>query len=155
MLWVVFHLGKDRYALAAKQVVEVLPLVHLKQLPQAPAGVAGMFLYRGQPVPVVDLTQLALRQNSADRLSTRILLTAYTNAAGEKHLLGLMAERVTETLSRAEKDFSEVPVRTDGAPYLGPVTKDAQGLIQRVELAQILTPEVQATLFAGQPVFAP
>ena len=49
MLFLLFQLGKDRYALEASRVVEVVPLLALKQLPQAPKGVAGIFNYRGPP----------------------------------------------------------------------------------------------------------
>ena len=33
-------------------IAEVLPLVDITAIPQAPAGVAGLFNYRGTPVPV-------------------------------------------------------------------------------------------------------
>ena len=54
MLFLLFQLGKERYALEATRVVEVVPLLALKQLPQAPKGVAGIFNYRGRPVPAGD-----------------------------------------------------------------------------------------------------
>ena len=38
MLFLLFQLGNDRYALDASRVVEVLPLVELKHLPLAPRG---------------------------------------------------------------------------------------------------------------------
>ena len=40
MLFLLFQLGNDRYVLEASRVVEVVPLLALKQLPQAPEGVA-------------------------------------------------------------------------------------------------------------------
>jgi chemotaxis signal transduction protein len=43
MLFLLFQMGKDHYALDAGQVAEVLPLVSIKQIPQAPMGVAGAF----------------------------------------------------------------------------------------------------------------
>ena len=62
MLFLVFQLGPDRYALDAKRVAEVLPLVDIKSIPHAPNGIAGVFNYRGTPVPVIDLAQLTLGQ---------------------------------------------------------------------------------------------
>ena len=52
MLLLLLRLGTDRYALDARQVVEVIPVIKLKRIPPAPAYVAGMFNYRGKPVPV-------------------------------------------------------------------------------------------------------
>ena len=66
MLFLVFQLGKDRYALEARRVVEVVPLLGLKKVPQAPKAVAGIFNYRGRPVPAIDLCQLALGQPADD-----------------------------------------------------------------------------------------
>ena len=155
MLFLVFQLGRDRYALDATQVVEVLPLVRIKALPQAPTGVAGLCNYRGRPVPVIDLGAMALGRPAQARLSTRLILLHYHDAAGGKSVLGLLAEQATDTIRRNPGDFSPAGVDNPGARYLGPVTKDRDVLIQRIEVSQLLTPEVRAVLFqtmeAAQP----
>ena len=74
MLYVLFQLGKDRYALEASRVVEVVPLLTMNPIPQAPIGVAGMIVYRGQAIPAVDLCQLTLGHPARERLSTRIII---------------------------------------------------------------------------------
>jgi len=147
MLFLLFQLGKDRYALDVSQVAEVLPLVHLKQIPQAPPAVAGIFDFRGTPVPVIDMSQTALARPAQRRLSTRIILAHYPDQNGGTRLLGLMAERVTETLRREPSDFVAAGVDNDDAPYLGPVASDARGLIQWIEVDQLLTPAVRDVLF--------
>lgn len=151
MLFLLFQLGKDRYALDVGQVAEVLPLVSLKRIPQAPPAVAGVFDFRGEPVPVVDLSQMALGRPAHRRLSTRIILAHYPDAHGVQRLLGLIAERVTETMRRDPSDFVTSGVDLDAAPYLGPVASDARGLIQRVAADQLLTSAVRDLLFK-QPV---
>ena len=47
------------------------PLLELKKIPESPRGVAGIFNYRGRPVPAIDLNQLAMGQPAVDLLSTR------------------------------------------------------------------------------------
>ena len=147
MLFILFQLGRDRYALDAALVAEVLPLVQVKKIPHAPAGVAGVFTYRGTPVPVLDLSQLALGRPARSRLSTRVLLINYPDTAGAKRLLGLMAENATETLRREAADFVVSGVQADGAPYLGPVVTDARGLIQWIEVDKLLPAPVREALF--------
>lgn len=147
MLFVLFQLGRDRYALAANQVVEVAPLVHLKKIPQAPAGVAGVFDYRGTPVPVVDLNALLFGVPAPLRLSTRIVLVRYPVEGGQTFVLGLIAPRVTETMALEPSDFSPAGVDVENAPYLGPVARTSQGLIQRVEVNQLLPATVRDRLF--------
>ncbi len=151
MLFLLFQLGSDRYALAAHEVVEVLPLIALKQLPHAPRGVAGLLNYRGQPVPVLDLSLLALGQPAAQRVSTRLLLTRCTvpdaKGAPAEKLLGLLVERATEAATKEPTDFVPAGVDSPGARYLGPVAPDPRGFIQRIELDVLLNDELRAALF--------
>jgi chemotaxis-related protein WspB len=149
MLFLLFELGEDRYAIDVRQIVEVLPLVHTKRLPQAPAGVAGLFNYRGAPVPAIDVSQLALGRPSALRLSTRLLLVRYPFDDGAPRLLGLIVERVTRTARHDERDFVAAGVRIEGAPYLGPVTMDADGVLQRVDVAALLPASIRDALAAA------
>jgi chemotaxis-related protein WspB len=147
MLYLIFHLGQDRYAIETTQVVEVLPLVQVKQIPQALAGVAGLFDYHGTPIPLIDLAELALGKPSRRWMSTRIILVNYPAASGQTHLLGLLAEQSTETLRRTEEDFTDAGVQMGDTAYLGPVTRDAVGIVQRVEIQNLLSESVNNQLF--------
>lgn len=147
MLFLVFHIGEDRYALEARQVAEVLPLVEIKRIPQAPAGVAGAFVYQGNPVPVLDLSEFATGTPSPRLMSTRIFLAEYAAPDGEKHLLGLIAEKATSAIRRHPEDFVEAGVAVDAAPYLGPVTMEGGKMIQRIEINQLLPGNVREQLF--------
>jgi len=148
MLFLVFQLGPDRYALDAKRVAEVLPLVDMKSIPHAPNGIVGVFNYRGTPVPVIDLTQLTLGTTARRCLSTRIVLVHDTGDWGEQRVLGLMAEHATETVRREPADFVPTGVANGAAPYLGPVATDARGLLQWIEMDTLLPPSVKAALFS-------
>jgi chemotaxis-related protein WspB len=148
MLFILFQLGRDRYALEARRVIEVLPFVELKRIPRAPAGVAGLFNYRGQPVPAVDLCELSLGRPAAERLSTRILIVHYPDATGENHLLGLVAENATEMVHKQESDFVNPGVKVDSAPFLGRVIMDNEGVIQRFYDQRLLSDSVRDLLFA-------
>ena len=62
--------------------------------------------------------------------------------------LGLMAERVTETLSRPDLDSTDV-TSTNDVPYLGNLFMDEKGMIQQIYW-QPLVAEAQSTrLFIG------
>src|SRR3982074_2397318 len=98
MLFLLFELGRDRYALDVLQIAEVLPLVDITRLLQAPPAVAGIFNYRGAPVPGIDVSHLTLGRPAERRLSTRIVLVHYHDADGQTRLLGLIAERATQTV---------------------------------------------------------
>lgn len=148
MQFLLFHLGQDRYGLSTRHLVRVLPLMDLKQLPQAPACVAGLMNYHGTPVPVLDLSLLACATRCRAAFDTRILLTDFSAADGSSHLLGLVVERVSHIVDMDPGLFTAPGVASPAAPYLGKVVATDGAIVQLVELAQLLTPEVQALLFA-------
>lgn len=154
MLYLLFQLGKDRYALEASRVVEVVPLLTLKQFPQAPRGLAGIFNYRGRPVPAVDLCDLTMGQPASERLSTRIIVVNYPDDNGTNHLVGLIAERATDILRRDAKDFVDPGLRMSGAPYLGPVFMDGSRAIQLLHEQRLLSEPVRKLLFTNLAALA-
>jgi chemotaxis-related protein WspB len=154
MLFLVCQVGVHRYAIDAGQVAEVLPLVAITAIARAPEGVAGVLVYRGTPVPVVDLSQLLEGRPAERRLSTRLVIVHYPlgkdsgkdGAKGKTRLLGLIAEKATETIRRDALEFVDSGVVSDRAPYLGAVAPDPRGMVQRIDLARLLTARHQ-TLF--------
>jgi len=142
MLLLKFRIGGESYALDTAQIVEVLPLLEITRIPQAPVGVAGLINYRGRPVPVVDLSELALGRPAQRHISTRLVLVRH----GER-LLGLIAEQATETMRRRREDFADSGIASDGAPYLGPVTQDGGRLVQWIEIQRLLPATVSVALF--------
>jgi chemotaxis-related protein WspB len=157
MLFLLFQIGQHRYALDSRRVAEVLPLVDIKEIPHAPAGVAGVFNYRGVPVPVVDLSQLTMGRPAQRRLNTRIVLVHYPDDTGQLHLLGLIVERATETVRRDLGDFVPSGLTNDAAPYLGPVATDARGWLQWIDVAKLLPASMRDVLFkqTGTPDHPP
>ena len=146
MLFLVFQVGGHRYAIDAGQVAEMLPLVAITAIARAPEEVAGVLIYRGTPVPVVDLSHLLEGRPAERRLSTRLVIVHYPDAKGGARLLGLIAEKATETIRREALEFVDSGVVTDRAPYLGSVAPDARGMVQRVDISRLLTARHQ-TLF--------
>lgn len=148
MLFLLFELGQQRYAFDVGQVAEVLPLVRIKPLLQAPTGVAGLFNYRGVPVPVVDLSELTLGRPTASRLSTRIILVNHSDAGGTARLIGLVAEHVTDTMRRETADFAAPGVGSSDSACGARVTSDERGVIQWLDLNMLLPASLRNVLFA-------
>jgi chemotaxis-related protein WspB len=81
MLFLLFDLDGERYALDAAQIVEVLALRPTRPIPGAPAWVAGVAGRHGEPLPVIDVPRLALGRDARRLLSTRLVVVEYR--AGE------------------------------------------------------------------------
>lgn len=147
MLFLLFELDGDRYALESRQLIEVLPLVNLKPVPRAPHGIAGIFDYHGLPVPAVDLSDVILGRAAQRRLSTRMVIVNCPGSDDAPRKLGLIAEKATATVRLELAQFSDSGVSNGETPYLGPVARDAQGLIQWLTVPQLLPPAARSVLF--------
>jgi len=147
VLFLLFELDGERYALDSGQLIEVLPLVDLKPLSRAPQGIAGMFDYHGVPVPVVDLSEVILGRPAQRRLNTRIVLVNYPGTDNVPHALGLVAERATATVRLDPAQFKGSGVSNGETAYLGPVARDAQGLIQWLAIPKLLPLALRNVLF--------
>ena len=153
-LFLLFRLGDDRYAVAADAVVRVLPLqTTLKQVPGAPDWVAGVLVQEGAPVPVIDLSRMALGRPSRHLTSTRIVLVTYRHRGQEAaRTLALMLEGVTETGHRDPADFVPCGLDSPRARYLGPVLDEPEGMLQWVDVDALLSDEARALLFPDASV---
>ena len=141
-----FELGADTYLLPAAELLAILALPELKALPGAPEGVAGLLLYRGEAIPVIDLARIALGRPSADRRSTRLALVRFPTVGGERPL-GVIVEGATAVRRVDDSVFAEA-----GAPsalWLGDVARAGRdgGLVQRVRVAGLLPPGLRDSLF--------
>jgi len=155
MLLLQFQAGNDRYGVGVDRIVEVIPMVALRALPHAEAAVAGCFNYRGAIVPVIDGTVLLSGAPSRPLMSTRIILLAYGTPDGASRTLGLLAEGVTETVSCTEAEFQPVGLSVPDAPYLGDVLVRPEGMIQRIEVRDLLSDSLREALFLATRDEAP
>jgi chemotaxis-related protein WspB len=146
VVFLVFELDGGRFALSASQILEVLPFVTVRPVPQAPHGVAGICEFRGAPVPVVDVSLVVLGRPAPRHLSTRIVIVRSSDHSGSTRLLALIAEKATATITRDPADFVDSGIANDRATYLGPVASDERGMIQWIDATRLLPPQVREVL---------
>jgi chemotaxis-related protein WspB len=147
MLLLQFQAGSERFGLEVSQVIEVAPLVILREIPHAADYVAGLFNYRGTLVPVIDLTVLLTGTASRMLMSTRIILVHYNGADKAPHILGLLAEGVTETVACRPSDLQPPVINVAEAPYLGAILLDDRNSLQCILIDKLLPENLQASLF--------
>jgi chemotaxis-related protein WspB len=135
MLLLLFNLGSQLYGIDSSEVREIIPLVTLRPLFQVPEYVAGLFNYRGKFIPVLDLSHLLQSQPCQLCLSTRIIIVSFTLEGKPEQYLGLMAEKITDTLQKADREILQAATQPQGKTHLGEIIMDGQRMIQllRVE----------------------
>ena len=139
MLMLLFQVENSRYAIDTHWVVEVVPRVELIQAHGMPPMVAGRLNYQGQLIPVVDLSQLLAGITSQSVLSTRIIVINLDVNRGKPQRLGLLVEKVTDTLSDSQFTPVVESIQSLQPSYLGQTLRHQQGLIQCLRLEQLLS----------------
>ncbi len=94
--------------------------------------ITGLLTYRNLPIPVVDFSNLISGRESDSFLSTRIILFQKDATGGKRAYLGLIAERVTDTIDRDLVEFTDPGIKLIDADFLGGILPDDKGVIHYV-----------------------
>lgn len=150
MLMVLFHLGESRYAIPVTDVVEIAPRVELQTIARTPDYVAGLFNYRSCHVPVIDLCRAVHGRPCPETFTSRIILVRFPLQGRDSRMLGLLVGHVSETIALEAEAFSATGLNMSDTPYLGDAAHTQHGLVQRVEVTDLLPADIQARLFPAE-----
>lgn len=147
-----FKVAEQVYGLPVTNVVRIIEMVSITQLPDAPDLIQGIINLHGKTVPVMDLRhRFGLSQQAYD-LHTPIILADTT---GDGHLLGLIVDAVEDVLNISPEDLeiteTIVPSELAGkmttqAGHLAGVAKVDRQMILMLNVRALLSPIEQDTL---------
>lgn len=150
-----FTVGNEAYAIESRRVIEVLPLVAARPIPHMPTFLRGIFMHRGQFVPLVDLGWLVANHPLQERLSTRVIVVEYSPAGDpatqQTIRLGAVAENVLSLWNAADAEASLPALHAPSAPYLGRVLRLGGRTVQLLDIEHLLPPALVADLIAPAP----
>lgn len=142
MLLIKFKIGGEYYALDTDDVIEIIPAITFRPVPGTPDFFLGLFDYRGQILPVIDICQLTIGISSVIRLSTRIILLNFP-FKDKKVILGLLAEDVTDVIDVEESSFQDTGISSENAPYLTSVCEYEGKFVQLIQIQKLFSKEVE------------
>jgi purine-binding chemotaxis protein CheW len=153
--WLIFRIEAQWYGLPVAQVLRIIEMVAMLELPGAPQGVQGIINVQGQIVPAIDLRRRWDLPPQVYTLRTPIILVGGEN---ESQTLGLIVDSVAEVIEVRPEQLKRieevVPAESAGelahqAPYLTGIARWGQqlGLLLRVEA--LLDPAEHAQLRAA------
>lgn len=150
MKYVQFEIAGDHFVVPVDRVEEVTPLVKVHELGKGPGPVAGLMDYRGNKVPVLDLSLLIRGKASRRAMSSRIIVVRCDGKLFNG-LAGLLAENVLDLVAIAEEEFASTGVDSPDTPFLGGVASVNGDLTQlllidmfrEVGLGGLLTDEAE------------
>lgn len=146
-----FSIAGEPCAIEARLVTEVLPLVPARPLPQVPDYVLGIFTYRGDLVPLVDLSRRMTASPPRERLSTRVIVIEFRPPGRAVDAppvrFGLVAENVIGIRGAEEAAASLPPMRLPSAPYLAALVRLGGDTVQVIDVTRLLPDDLLAGLF--------
>lgn len=149
-----FSIAGEPYAIEARLVTEVLPLVPARPIPRVPDYVSGIFTYRGALVPLIDLGRRLGGGPPSGRLSTRVIVVEFRPAGrgdSPSVRLGLVAENVIGIRGAEEAQASLPPLQLADAPYLGGLMRLGGGTVQVIDVSRLLPDDLLAGLYPADP----
>ena len=150
MLILTMNIGKERYGIDSLLVTEIVPLVMLDQVPMVDKIIRGIFNYRGNPTPVVDLCQFFEKRACKNNQGSRIIIIDSVQKDNTARPIGLIAERVTEVLKCSESDLLTSGIASENTPFLGKVYKHNDEMIQLIDTRKILPVSIAQKIFVDE-----
>lgn len=142
MLMLLFWIGTERWAIAAADIKDVLPLVKLQPVPHSHPELAGLLNYRGEMVRTLDISKVITRQAAPLIMSSRIVVVQ----VADQHL-ALVVERAEETTRLVETNELIKP-----GSYSQATLKDQQGVVQQLALSPLLEHALKKSPAQAQPL---
>src|SRR5262249_49758376 len=133
MLVLTFQVGPERLALETRRIEAVVPHVPLRAVAGSPSWLAGVFVYQGRIMPVIDLHRLVGSGKCEPHLSSRIILVA--DPAAEDGLIGLLASQVDNLQELS--DAAATSFTAPDCPDLGPVLAQGKEILRLVDLSRL------------------
>ena len=146
MLILGVSIGSEQYGIEAIRVLEVVPLIPLKKVPLADASIKGLFNYRGQPTPVIDLCQLFEQRPCSDNLSTRIVIVNYQQDSDTPRAVGFIAEHITDVMRCQPDEMRNSGITDSSNAFLGPIYSGNNGMVQLIDTDKLLPESISHQL---------
>jgi chemotaxis-related protein WspB len=133
-----FRAGAEPLALNIRSVREVLPRVNVRPVSGSPDWLAGVFVYRGDVIPVIDLHRLTGAGECPPHLSSRIILVRRSMPDGNEQIVGLLATQVADIREILAEEPRLAGIATGTGADLGPVVADGNGTLRLVDPDRLL-----------------
>lgn len=145
--YVIFEIDREEYGVKLIDLKEIIKILELTPLPNAPEFFAGVFNLRGKIIPVIDLEKRFSLKREAPRISEHILITEQGS-----DLYGMIVDKVVGTIRIAAEKIQKpqsIGVFKINESYIdGLATLEQNGgrLVIILNIKKILSPEELAEL---------
>ncbi|MGV1100632.1 chemotaxis protein CheW [Thiovibrio sp. JS02] len=138
--YLTFGLGAEQYGIGILKVKEIIGMMPVTSLPQAPVYLRGVINLRGKVIPVVDLrTKFAMPAQEATERTCIIVVEVGHQGGG---LTGLMVDAVSEVLAiKNEQIESHSSLGESGSGNILGLAKVQSGVKILLDIEQVILHE--------------
>ena len=139
---IIFSINNIEYAIDIKNITEIIQLLPLNPLPNAPSFIEGVINLRGKVIPVVDLRERFKSPDKKNSRKTKIMITLIKEME-----IGLIADEVSDVIGLSAIQI-EPPLPAQGlkAEYINGIAKLRERLIVIINIEKILSDNEQLFL---------
>lgn len=106
--YLTFSLGGEEYGIGILKVKEIIGLMTITPIPQAPRHIKGVINLRGKVIPVVDL-RLNFAMEAMDYNERTCIIVVEIASGGSKIAMGIVVDSVSEVLNIKAADIADTP----------------------------------------------
>jgi purine-binding chemotaxis protein CheW len=138
-----FNLGEEEFGIDILIVKEIIRIIDVTRVPNAPYYVEGVINLRGKVVPIIDLKRRLGLPESKFSKNTRIIVVDL-----ESKVIGFIVDQVNEVL-RVNKSITENPpsmASNIDSEFITSIGKLENRLLILLDLEKVVTADVKANL---------
>jgi len=106
--YLTFRLAAEEYGLKILKVREIIGLMPITKMPEAPSYVRGIINLRGRVIPVLELRARFGMESISDNEETCIIVVDLSSE-GRSTLMGILVDAVSEVLDIKEDEIQDPP----------------------------------------------
>ena len=113
--YLTFRVARQDFAIQAACIRGILPLTDLEPVASGLSGMLGVTTLKGQVVGVIDLRSRLCLPHTGQGSAPKIVILELT-AGGGGHLLGFVADRISDVVNYRDRDLRSGALRGKGRP---------------------------------------
>ncbi len=133
---VVFNIGREEFGVEIMRVQEIIRMINITRIPQAPEYIRGIINLRGRIIVVLNLNVIMGMETKEQDENTRIIV-----ANIDETVMGFIVDSVSEVIRLPEKNVEPAPAviaSKIGTEYVRGVGKMEDRLLILLDLDKIL-----------------
>lgn len=106
--YLTFKLGKEQFAVNVKQVISILEMQQITEIPNSPSYLRGMINLRGNVLPVVD-TRVRFGMSKTEQSANTCIIVLDIETDKEALKVGALVDSVNEVITCSDNEIKPVP----------------------------------------------